>query len=414
MNFVFISPNFPETYSRFCAGLHENGINVLGIGDAPYNMLCSELKNALTEYYKVDSLENYDQVFRAMGYFTWKHGKIDWVESNNEYWLEQDAALRTDFNITTGLKADEIGRYRSKSGMKKYYEKAGVPTARWMMAGDLKEAYAFVEKTGYPIVAKPDRGVGAEATWKIRNDDELASFFRNKPEVPYIMEEYVAGEITTFDGVCDSEGNVLFGVSHITPGSIMDIVNEGIPCFYYVDKAVPPEVRSAGERVLKSFEVKSRFFHLEFFRLTEGKEGLGRRGDIVGLEVNMRPAGGFTPDMLNFSQNADCFRIWADMIVFDENRHPFEGKAMYCVYCGRKDSVHYTYSMEDIRQRFGNSLQMLTRMPDAMAGAMGNQVYIAAFDTLDAMEEFVRYAFAPLQCTEITRWNAEGNVKLYH
>ena len=65
MNFIFVSPNFPHTYWQFCDRLKRNGINVLGIGDAPYDSLEEPLKAALTEYYKVDSLENYDQVFRA-------------------------------------------------------------------------------------------------------------------------------------------------------------------------------------------------------------------------------------------------------------------------------------------------------------------------------------------------------------
>lgn len=91
MNFVFISPNFPESYRWFCIRLHENGVNVLGVGDAPYETLHPDLKGALTEYYKVDSLENYDQMIRALGHFTGEYGKIDWVESNNEYWLELDA-----------------------------------------------------------------------------------------------------------------------------------------------------------------------------------------------------------------------------------------------------------------------------------------------------------------------------------
>ena len=405
MNFVFISPNFPDAFSRFCSGLHDNGVNVLGIGDAPYEELNSELKNALTEYYKVDSLEDYDQMVRAMGYFTSRYGKMDWVESNNEYWMEQDAALRTDFNITTGLKSDEISRFRSKSEMKKYYAKAGVPTARWQMVTDLVDGHAFAEKTGYPIVVKPDRGVGAEATWKLMNKDDLEEFFRNKPESPYIMEEFIKGEITTFDGVCDSNSDVLFAASHVTVESIMDMVNEGRPCFYYVNKSVPESVRSAGVRTLKAFNVRSRFFHLEFFRLTEDREGVGKRGDIVGLEVNMRPAGGFTPDMLNFSQNADCFRIWADMIAFDENRHPYESdNARYCIYCGRRDGIPYHYSLDDIGSRFAKNNRMLTRMPDALAGAMGNQVCIAAFDTIDEVEEFVEYAFSPIKCAPITRW----------
>lgn len=36
-------------------------------------------------------MENYDQMMRAVAYFTFKYGRIDWLESNNEYWLTQDA-----------------------------------------------------------------------------------------------------------------------------------------------------------------------------------------------------------------------------------------------------------------------------------------------------------------------------------
>ena len=72
MNFVFISPHFPHTYWNFCDRLKKNGVNVLGIGDASYDSLEDCLKNSLTEYYKVDSLENYDEVFRAVAFFSFK------------------------------------------------------------------------------------------------------------------------------------------------------------------------------------------------------------------------------------------------------------------------------------------------------------------------------------------------------
>ena len=39
MNFVFISPNFPQTYWNFCERLRSRGVNVLGIGDADYDSL---------------------------------------------------------------------------------------------------------------------------------------------------------------------------------------------------------------------------------------------------------------------------------------------------------------------------------------------------------------------------------------
>lgn len=394
MNFVFISPNFPESYRWFCIRLRENGVNVLGVGDARYEELHPDLRAALTEYYKVDSLADYDQMVRALGHFTGEYGKLDWVESNNEFWLELDAALRTDFNITTGLKSDEIVKYKSKSLMKEYFKAAGVPAARFLKLTTLEAALAFTAETGYPVVVKPDSGVGATATYKLSSDDEVRDFFRTLPAEPYLMEEFVPGVVTTYDGVCNSRGEVLFAASHISPDSIMDMVNEGVPCCYYVDRQIPPEVEKAGRAVLKAFGASRRFFHLEFFRLTADKAGLGRAGDIVALEVNMRPAGGFTPDMLNYSQSVDVYQIWADMVAFDERRHTYEGERSYCVYTGRRDGVHYAVSTDELLVRYRDQVRLYTRMPDALSGAMGNQVAIACFDTEEEVRDFVRTAFA--------------------
>ncbi len=65
-----------------------------------------------------------------------KYGRIDWLESNNEYWLERDAALRTDFHITSGFQTEDMPRIKYKSKMKEYYQKAGIATARYHMVDD--------------------------------------------------------------------------------------------------------------------------------------------------------------------------------------------------------------------------------------------------------------------------------------
>ena len=403
MNFVFISPNFPENYARFCVGLKENGVNVLGIGDCPYEHLSGELKLALTEYYLVDSLENYDDMIRAVGYFTGRYGKIDWIESNNEYWLTLDAALRTDFNVTTGYKTDDIVLLRRKSKMKEYYEKADIPTARWILAEEESEVLSFAEKTGYPLVAKPDSGVGAEDTFRLENEAEVRHFFGRKPETSYIIEEYVKGEVTTFDGIADSRGNVLFSVSHITPESIMDMVNEHKPVYYYVDREVPEDVRDAGMRALSAFGIRRRFFHLEFFRLTEGKEGLGKAGDIIGLEANLRPAGGFTPDMINFSQSCDCFQIWADMVAFDECRRVYAGDKRYCLCVGRRDDVKYDNDIAAIREKYGSRIVLDTILAPALARAMGNRILLMLLDTKEEMDAFLADAFSPMVIRSIAK-----------
>ena len=187
MNFIFVSPHFPKTYWNFCDRLHRNGVNVLGIGDAPFDEIPWELKQCLTEYYRVNDLGNYDEMLRAVAYFTFHYGKIDWIESNNEYWLEMDAQLRTDFNINTGAKNDFIERIKYKSKMKESYIAAGVPVARHHIVSTLAEARAFIKEVGYPVIVKPDNGCGAEATYKLRNFTELKEFYAEPYNVRYIM-----------------------------------------------------------------------------------------------------------------------------------------------------------------------------------------------------------------------------------
>ena len=99
MNYVFVSPHFPSNFRNFAIALKKEGVNVLGLGSESYDNLDEELKSSLTEYYKVDDMEDYDQLVKACGYFTYKYGKINNIESHNEYWLETDSRLRTDFNV---------------------------------------------------------------------------------------------------------------------------------------------------------------------------------------------------------------------------------------------------------------------------------------------------------------------------
>lgn len=386
-NFVFISPNFPLTYWKFCAELRNNGMRVLGIGDCPYDNLMQELRDSLDEYYKVDSLENYDEVFRAVAFFTFKYGKIDWLESNNEYWLMRDAKLRTEFNITTGPKSPDMRKIKYKSAMKEYYAKAGLPTARWHIVEGLEDCLEFTKLVGYPVVVKPDNGVGASNTYKLECDKDVMLFMQEKDDNVYIMEEYVKGYVQTFDGIVDSKGEMLFESGNVTPLSLMDIVNEAGDSVYYLVKELPEKIRDAGLRTVKAFGVKSRFIHLEFFVLTEDQEGLGKKGDVLGLEVNMRPAGGYTPDMYNFSQETDVYKIWADMVCFDINTIPV-GAHHYCAFYGRRDEREYKMSDEEIMEKYGKNMVMADRIPDALSGAMANRMFVANFDDEDEMNQY--------------------------
>ncbi|MBR2067714.1 MAG: ATP-grasp domain-containing protein, partial [Solobacterium sp.] len=245
-NFIFISPTFPPNYYQFPLAWKEIGGCALCIGEDYYDSLSEEFKNSCDEYYQVNSLHNYDEMYRAVAWFAHKHGKIDWLESNNEYWLEQDARLRTDFNIQSGDKEEDVLRYRYKSNMKAFYKKAGVPTARYHLVSTLEKGKAFVKEVGYPLIVKPDDGMGANATWKINNDSELEEVYALELNTQYIMEEYIEGYIVSFDGLTDQNGEIIYRTCHVFPETIMEIVNEKQECVYYSEKEVPADLEKMG------------------------------------------------------------------------------------------------------------------------------------------------------------------------
>ena len=391
MNFVFISPHFPRTYWLFANRLKRNGVNVLGIGDCPYDGLEDNVRDSLTEYYYVQDMKDYEQVFKAVAFFSFKYGKIDWLESNNEFWLELDARLRTDFHITTGEQYADIGRIKKKSAMKEYYKKAGIPTARLHMVSTIEAAREFIKQVGYPVIVKPDVGVGANDTYELKNEDDLKVFFANDHNISYVMEEFVPGKILSYDAILDNKSQPLMEACTEWPPSIVNIVNEKLDLAYFVRADVPETLKNAGRATINAFGVKSRFVHLEFFQLEHDKEGLGKAGDFVGLEVNMRPAGGYTSDMMNYARSMDVYQIWADMVTDNRRIQADTHENYFCVYAGRRDQFSYVHSPEEISKKYGNNIVTAERMTELNVPRMGNQCYIVKLKTETEVHEFIKF-----------------------
>ena len=131
--------------------------------------------------------------------------------------------------------------------MKEYYQRAGIPVARYHMVDTLDECLAFAAEVGYPVVAKPDNGVGASHTFKIEDEQQMRRFFLDKwQDISYIMEEFVDGEVNSYDAIIDSRGEPLFETGNVTPMSIMDIVNNKDNSIFYIRKKLPDDIREMG------------------------------------------------------------------------------------------------------------------------------------------------------------------------
>ncbi len=365
LNVVCLSPHFPPNFEPFWLHLQAQGARVLGIGDSPWENLSPALQNSLGEYYRVANMDDQSQLEQACEHFVEKWGPLHWLESHNEYWLEREALLRTRFAIP-GVSSAQIMDIKSKSRMKEIYRQAGIPVAPGGLAPTLEAAQAVIANTGFPLVAKPDIGVGAARTYRISCETELKSLYTEQAPENWLLEQYIDGELYSFDGLVNQQGEIIFYAAHHFSQGIMDTVNEDQQMFYYSLRDIPAELEDLGRRTVAAFGIRMRFFHLEFFRQPDGQ--------WVALEVNMRAPGGLTTDLFNYANDIDIYREWGNVLLHNRFDSPVT-RPYHACYVGRKQRP-YRLNHEALKSALGSALVHDTPIPEIFHKVMGHHGYI--------------------------------------
>jgi hypothetical protein len=367
MNVVFLSPNFPPQFYLFCTALAERGVKVLGIGDSPPEELRPELRGALAQYVYLPRLEDYDEVHRQVAFLISRHGRVDRIDSHNEHWLGIEARLREDFNIP-GQRPAQAAFHRSKFGMAEVYRAAQIPHPALERVSGAAELRAFATRVGLPLVLKPEVGVGAGETFKISTAAELeAACARGLSQ--YVAQRFVEGTICSYDGLVDRAGRIVFSTSHVYSAGVMEVVNEQLDMYYFSRRVIPPALEELGRRTVAAFDVRERFFHCEFFELADGS--------FVALEINLRPPGGFTLDMMNYACDVDLYKLWARILAGDALADCTFTRPFHCAHIARRRQHRYALSHEQVLATLGTSLMVYRELPLPISVAMGDQVYIA-------------------------------------
>ena len=382
MNYLLVSPNFPISQEFFAKGLKEKGINVLGVGSESYDALSQTLKDNLVEYFRVNDLEDYEEVFRAVAFLTYKHGKIDRIESNNEYWLELDARLREDFNVY-GVKPKQLEFTKYKSKMKTMFKEAGARVAKGYAANNKEELNGILKKLELPLIAKPDNGVGSANTYKLLTQRDVEEFINEWNEkVSYFFEEFVEnGVLCTYDGLINQHGDIVFETSFIYTQPTLDLVNNGLDYANIIEPNIDPKLKELGQRIVYKFGMRERFFHIEFFRLPDG--------EYIALEYNNRIAGGTCIDLYNYSYNISLYEIYADVVLDKKIKDIVTNK--YTLSLSRRNRYQYKNSLEDIKAKYSYSIRMITTVPEVFSAAMGNTIIIISVENKEQITEVMNY-----------------------
>ncbi|HYJ08043.1 MAG TPA: hypothetical protein VEX18_03520 [Polyangiaceae bacterium] len=365
MNVIFLSPGFPPTAPEFCAALAAEGVTVLGIGDAELQLERQQAAG-LTRYVCEPRMGEHQALLDAVKSMAEQYGRIDRIECDGEHWLAAAARLRDELEIQ-GLDAVTLARQRSKLGMAEIFARAEIAHPPGVSAADGTAVRRLAEKYGYPLVFKPDVGSGAVATFKVNSESELQAVLGREPQSD-VVQPFIAGDIITFDGLADRRGRLVFWTSHVYDTGIMEVRQAELDGHYYSLRELPSGLEALGRRAVAAFAVRERFFHVEFFRHLDGT--------FTALEMNLRPPGGFTTDMMNAACDIDVYRLWAAVVAGrDLEGFRFE-RRYHTAHAGRRAGRNYRLDTATLVHELGEILVVERAIPPAFAATMGDTMYM--------------------------------------
>ncbi|MBN9273264.1 MAG: carboxylate--amine ligase, partial [Mesorhizobium sp.] len=148
---------------------------------------------------------------------------------------------------------------------------------------------------------------------------------------------------------------------------------------------ISPAVEEAGRKIVKAFDVRERFFHIELFETKDDR--------VIALEVNMRPPGAWMTDAINYTFDTDVYAAWADMVVKDATGAPREGK-YFTAYASRKRHLKYVHSHAQVLATHGDKIVHHQAIEEVFSRAMGHYAYQMRSKDPKALREAVAYIHA--------------------
>jgi hypothetical protein len=361
MHVVYLSPGFPAEMPLFVRGLAQTGAKVLGVGDQPASALPKEARESLHDYLQVagfgDEPKAVDQV-RA-----WLRGRtVDRVECLWERLMYLAARMREAFSLP-GMSRAQTAVFRDKEAMKTAVEAAGLRVPRHGRARTTKEAWAHVERVGYPAIVKPIDGAGSKDTYRCADKGEFADALGKVKHIDEIsVEEFIEGEELTYDTVC-ADGRILFeNVAWYKPKPMVLAQNPWISMQNIVLRDLTQELPkpgvALGRAVLKALGFQTGFTHMEWFRAPMGEAVFG--------EIGGRPPGARLVHAMNYSCDVDLFRGWAEAVCFGELRQETTKKynaSMIFKRAQGEGTVRAHQGLRELMQRYGQHVATIELTP---------------------------------------------------
>ena len=361
---AFVAPFLLPATARFVLTAAQlPDVSVAVITTEPADRLSPELKEHLAGHWRVDDPLDPQQIVDAVRGLSQQVGPVERLVGALEQLQVPMAYAREQLGLE-GMDLETALNVRDKSRMKSVLRAAGIPCARHQLVTDASEAYAFAEAVGFPLVAKPPAGAGAQATYRL--DDLMAlrgwlEAISPRADAPGLLEEFLVGEEHTFDSVTVGGQTVFSSIADYQPTPLEVLRQPWIQWTVLLPRELDDPrydgIWEVGPAALRALGVRDALTHMEWFRRPDGS--------VAVSEVAARPPGAQISSMLGYVHGVDFYRIWAELVIlgtFTPPERQFASGTVYLRGQGR-GRVRAVNGIDELQREIGH-LVVEARLPE--------------------------------------------------
>jgi biotin carboxylase len=360
---VLVAPRFAANTLRYVAAFAElPGAWLSVISEDPESRLPPALREKIAGHYGVRSALDAGEIVRAGRAIGKGVGAIDRLVGVLEQLQIPLADAREKLGVE-GMTLETATRFRDKDAMKAALRKADVPVARSILASSADELSRFVREVGFPVVVKPQAGLGSRATFRIASDAQLSAMlamgFAPSAEKPAQVEEFVQGREHTCETVSIHGQPVWRSGTRYFPGPLEVLENPWIQYCVMLPKEADDPTYTAFHPIngaaLKALGMGTGLSHMEWF--------LREDGSMVVSEVGARPPGVHIMPLMSLAHDTDMVAAWAELMTFDRfepKQRKFAAGAAFFRCQGRGEKVREVRGIERVKEELGRTLVELS------------------------------------------------------
>ncbi|MBX3232100.1 MAG: ATP-grasp domain-containing protein [Labilithrix sp.] len=379
---VFIAPLFLETTNRYVEGFcNIEDITFSVISQDPASSIPRALRSRVTGHYRVSDPLDPEQLLVATRALGKGIGKVDRLVGVLEQLQIPMAHVRDELGIE-GINGEVARNFRDKDRMKDVFREHGVPTAKSGLATSPEALRKFIDQVGYPVIVKPQAGLGTRGTYRITSAEDLAALEEQgvtpTQERPLQCEQFVVGAREHTCETVTVRGKPVWrsGTRYFpTPLEVLENAwmqycvmlprEEDLPEF---EKFAP--INAAALDALFGRWAKTAagtsLTHMEWF--------LREDGTALVNEVGARPPGVMIMPLMSIAHETDFFHDWARLMAVEEftpKKRKWSAGAAFFRGQGRGDRIVSVEGIDKAIADAGDALVEFRTPKVGMARAAG-------------------------------------------